>query len=994
MKKSLSLLLSLALVFGLFQSMAAAADSNLTTAQKYDELVNKGVLKGTTSGDRELERTLTRAEFATIAIAIAGLAEEKPAQATFSDVASNQWWYGAIEAAAKAELVNGTGAGKFEPRNNVTIEQVIQVAAKIVDLEPVEDAEVEGASSWAQGYIQAALDAGLIAEGLNYTADATRGQTIEVAYSAHQVLNPTEPAKVSISAKAAGVQKVAVTLDKAVDTEKATLTLQRNSSNVATKTVWAEDKKSATLELENAKIIEGDYTVTLGGISEDEIANGTASFKGENEKVVKLDFVAPSDTIAYAPKVRIQFQALNQYDEDVSLSAGSFSAYSTSPGGANVTKDANGNLYVVLKTDDSEDTSPTIIPNVSQVSVNVVNTESQMTINKVFKVGSKPYVAKVELGDVTYSNGEAYLNKSGDKAVIELIQYDQYGHRITEESGTLFNATANVVPYLAELGTPDLVDDNDDQILDVVVTLGSDAKVSGEYTVSVFGGNTASTTINVKATQYAATVELDTSVTLAAGDSGKYIGVTAYDKEGNKLSAQDIVSNYQEGHIQFTASSNLEFGAVSATLAGNADNVEGRASTQWAVVKAGEHKGKLYIAEVANTRGQANIFVNITPTSANGILFNKNFTFNIQDKRYPVGLRVTEDNAKKAIPDYTDTTTGDASSTLKLKAIDQFGDNISGAIGEIRESTRTVTYDVYVEVVSQLGGVSFSAPLGQSLDLGAVLNETALNFTAAHDAAVNDHYKVKISLRKLHWTNGAPGDVIDPAVSSFTKEMRVIDRNSRLTYEIGGIDTLFAAIDDPAMDGDADDETKSKHRRTVSISAKDGSGDKVALPAGYVTGVASSDSRIVVTDQRTDILGNRAGKTQIAITHKRADGGSQTLYKEVEVKADPISVASLSANATKQTTDLTDAATVMNLKVKDNYNTEYTGDEIADYDAVLGIRYSISDIQATNGGWVRVNHAGAITFSNQADVQSFTLTASAPNGQIAVTAVINAPAPN
>ncbi len=986
MKKSLSILLSFALVFGLFASMASAADTELTVAQKYQALVDKGVLKGNPDGDARLDANLNRAEFATIAIAISGLAPEKPATATFSDVNSKQWWYGAIEAAAKAGLVEGYN-GKFDPKANVTVEQVIKVAVQAADLKIDEKAEaVEGASAWAAPYIKAALDAGLIATGLDYKADATRGQTILVGYSVYEKLNQVEPAKASVtSAKAAGVKKVAVTLDKTVDTEKATLTLKRNAATVASKTVWAEDKKSATLELDTAKIIEGEYTVTLAGLAEDEIANASASFKAENEKVVKLEFTAPSDTLAQANKVKVQFQALNQYDENVSLAAGSFSAYASTPGGANVQKDAYGNLFVVVDTDDTN-----LIPNVSQISISVLNIDSQITINKTFKLGSKPYVAKVELGKIVYSNGEDYVSKSGDKAVIELVQYDQYGHRITDDSGSLFEASANVVPYLAEIGTPVVADDNNDQIKDVIVTLTGDAKASGEYTVTVFGGTTASTVINVKSTQYAAKVELDTSVTLAEGDSGKYIGVTAYDKDGNKLNAQDIVENYKSGHIQFTASGNIAFAsAASALLA------QQIGTTQYAIVKAGENKGKLYIPNVG-AKGLANVFVNITPTSANGIQFNQNFQFNIQAKRYPVSLKVATENAKKAIPDAT----SNAVSNLKVVAIDQYGENIKGTIGAIQESNRTVTYDVYVQTVASNPGVTFGGATGQHLNLSNILDQD-LAFTALANNTSGD-YTVKISLRKLT-SDGAT--VIDDTVSSVTQGMRIIAKNSKLTYSVGGIDTLFAAIDDPAMkdknpnDGFYD-SVGSKHARGVAISAKDGSGDAVALPDNYVVGVSSSDARIVVTDTVRNILGNKAGTAQLAVTYLQADGGSSTVYKEVTVKSDPVTVAKLESNATSERTvaqvNAWSAAHIMGLKATDNYNTAYgvefdtatpanpTNNFVVEYDKLLGIRYSVSDVQG--GGSVTVSPYGVVTISGSVD--SFTLTASAPSGKTAVTAVV------
>ncbi|MBB6638129.1 S-layer homology domain-containing protein [Cohnella thailandensis] len=187
MKKSLSLLLALAMVFGLFASMASAADTELTTAQKLQQLVDKGVLKGKPDGLPHLEDNLSRAEFATIAIAIAGIAPSTSTSSAFKDVKVGQWWTSAIQAAYEAGLVNGVGNSLFSPKANVTVESVIKVAVAIAKLTPVEGATVAGTSAWAGPYVQAAIDANLPVP-TNYKAPATRGQAIELAYAVFQGL--------------------------------------------------------------------------------------------------------------------------------------------------------------------------------------------------------------------------------------------------------------------------------------------------------------------------------------------------------------------------------------------------------------------------------------------------------------------------------------------------------------------------------------------------------------------------------------------------------------------------------------------------------------------------------------------------------------------------------------------------------------------------------------------------------------------------------------
>jgi|GEM_PF-1933623 len=184
MKKSLSLLIALAMVFGMFASMASAATNDLTTAQKYQWFVDQGVLKGDPSGNPRLDSTLTRAEFATIVASVGGLKLVNSAS-SFSDVKVKDWYFTAIQSASDAGLVNGIGAGKFGPKLNVTVEQVIKVAVTLAKIKPVDGAVVAGSSAWAGPYIQAAINAGLSVPS-NYKANATRGQTIDLSYAVYQ----------------------------------------------------------------------------------------------------------------------------------------------------------------------------------------------------------------------------------------------------------------------------------------------------------------------------------------------------------------------------------------------------------------------------------------------------------------------------------------------------------------------------------------------------------------------------------------------------------------------------------------------------------------------------------------------------------------------------------------------------------------------------------------------------------------------------------------
>jgi len=282
MKKGLSLLLAFAMVFSMFASVAFAADNNLTTEQKYQWFIDQGVLKGNPDGNPRLGDNLTRAEFATIAVAIAGL-EPKTDTETFSDVKAGQWWHGAIEAAAAAGLVDGVGGGKFDPRSNVTVEQVLKVAVRLLGLDPVENANVPGASAWAAGYVQAALDAGLITPQSDYKVAATRGQTIDIVYPTYQRLQLNVESATVLDAKTVEVKftdgsVVKVTLDQPLPAnQEQEITVKHESGK--------EFKVKVTYVVEKATKVESvtadnlrEVLVTFDGKVEKEVAEDVANY--------------------------------------------------------------------------------------------------------------------------------------------------------------------------------------------------------------------------------------------------------------------------------------------------------------------------------------------------------------------------------------------------------------------------------------------------------------------------------------------------------------------------------------------------------------------------------------------------------------------------------------------------------------------------------------------------------------------------------------------
>ncbi|OKP98460.1 Ig-like domain-containing protein [Paenibacillus sp. P46E] len=199
MKKILSVALSTAMAFSMFASVAFG-ETATTPQAKFDALAAKGVLNGYPDGQAHLEKDLTRAEFAKIVTKLFGLSEVT-GKLSYKDkgyTASN-WAVPYIEAATAANLMQGkdTVKGIFDYNGKVTVEEVAAVLFRALKLETPATTD-NSASAWAKGYAQAVINAGLVAKGTNFKANATRSLVVEAAYAVDQI--SAKPAVTSIEA--------------------------------------------------------------------------------------------------------------------------------------------------------------------------------------------------------------------------------------------------------------------------------------------------------------------------------------------------------------------------------------------------------------------------------------------------------------------------------------------------------------------------------------------------------------------------------------------------------------------------------------------------------------------------------------------------------------------------------------------------------------------------------------------------------------------------
>jgi len=196
MKKSLSLLLAITMVFSMFASVAFAqeqqAQEALDTMAKFEKLKELGIMQGHADGSAGLDENMTRAQAAVVIVTLFGLdISNLPAAATFSDVLTDHWASPYVESAAAAGIINGRGNGTFDPNGNVTLQELAVLLVlglnKSVGLEIDRNGTVSGnVKPWAQPYVATAVANGLLPAGLDYTKAATRAELVEAVYATNE----------------------------------------------------------------------------------------------------------------------------------------------------------------------------------------------------------------------------------------------------------------------------------------------------------------------------------------------------------------------------------------------------------------------------------------------------------------------------------------------------------------------------------------------------------------------------------------------------------------------------------------------------------------------------------------------------------------------------------------------------------------------------------------------------------------------------------------
>ena len=120
--------LSLSLVLPVGAAGAAASED-----QAIQTVNALGIMVGDRTGSMDLSRSVTRAEFVTMALKAMGRQIGQAASSPYPDVPWSHWAAGYVEAGVAAGLVSGYSDGRFRPSSTITLAEGVTIALRLLD---------------------------------------------------------------------------------------------------------------------------------------------------------------------------------------------------------------------------------------------------------------------------------------------------------------------------------------------------------------------------------------------------------------------------------------------------------------------------------------------------------------------------------------------------------------------------------------------------------------------------------------------------------------------------------------------------------------------------------------------------------------------------------------------------------------------------------------------------------------------------------------------
>lgn len=981
---------------------------------------------------------MTRAEFAKVIVKLLNIQENASASSVYTDLDGAGWAKGFI-GAVTPKYMEGPATGKFNPGGQVTTEELATILVRVLGLKVDADAKVEGkVSDWAKANVAAAIKAGVIKNGTDFTQATLRSALVESTYAAVPLVPVTGVASAISEAKQAGASTLSVKFNGKVDTEKAKITVKRDGTDVVVSEVkWSDDKASANVILEK-KLLDATYTVSVEGVAEKAI---TAEAKGVSEVSTKIDFVTASEILPFANKVRVEFKVVNQFGEAMNANSANLKVKVSGIDEEDYTEKLDKSA-VDLDLAAEEDNDEKYDTN-DRVTISVTDQDSQLNATKVFTIGSDQIVSKVEIGKVMDESGaEIQAVEAGDKVYLQVTAYDQYGIRVMDKETLADDVNVSGSADIdADDGkdtaadSPFNEDVDNDGYQDLRLFVEDDA-VDGEQTVTVFAASgSVSKVIKINTTDIPASVAFASSnitMTETDGEVGsddstsvlytRYVPLIVKNADGEELTKEEISK------------------AMMSEKEGGTDKLE--LDTNGAVkdaefVTSGAFQGQIKIDGVKEGSGSITVSLSDKP--------EQKATVNVKvaTSRKVEEIRLADNNGDEGINldfngDGSFSDAEQAQAEFTFKTFDQYGDEAKEDKYRDSDNKDDQAYRVRLTFTAPAGGNAtltfddtddLKAKFYATTDVASATYTTItpsvngsvyyatlnslfnkqLNLKAANSsAAVEGTYKVKVELLKENNKTG-----LFTNVDEVTKNYKVLKSTSKESYTwtaavaSGVKDTTGAYLVPNAVklsQGDiqaaatsnsqAKKESVRKYGKEIVVTAKDGA-TTVLVPHNIkdiaLSSTAYYDYVIRAGKNRGYVFG-LDDKASTVTAQFYTNKGVNTAAVALKGSNNPYSISQFTGGQSIRELAKADllagsgtTKAIWNNDLLDEivakdatYGNSFSEDEFGTYKG-LGIYYTVIDKQNTDDSLV-VNADGTYTFVGNHASGSFTIKLTAPSG--------------
>lgn len=920
MKKSLSILLSIAMAFSIFASVAMGAEANLSVEAKYEALKEAGIFTGDGADQAaNLDHNMTRAQFTAVLVRAFQLTEDAAASSVYTDLDGAGWAAGYIGAVTKAGLMNGRSATDFAPSADVTLQELATVLVRAFDLQQSVAGVTGTVDEWARGYVGAALQAGLISAKADYTVAALRADLVESAYVVYEIIQAMQQPDMAV--KATSAKTLEVTFSKAVDKDKVTFEVKNSVGNAVNTTVkgWNDANTTATLETA-INLLAGEYTVTAKGAA---AADLSEKITIEDEKIAGIQILsdtAPAVMNATNPglieKVNVFYKVVNQYGQDVTRTQSvtwqsSLGTVSSSEVGVleiNLTPEQNY-LYRV----GSEFTLFGYILGAANQSVNAT-----------LKIGEEARVQTVNVLGLYHGENKQLtvdLDNYDDFALLLEVK-DQYGNpvginklnRRVENIGgkdTTIYGQLNVFssnPYLVDVqsSNPVFVDNAGENANQIGLKLhkmntSSNINMGGVATITLspvyYSNNSATYDLTVsKAKEVASFTMSAPSTVVASGDKDVVIPYVARDDQGNEITDKATLESATKGvNIQPT---------VGSFVWGEKD---GKAELRYT---PGEYVGPAMITAIIRANGQMS-----------------QIQLNVRDEKVPAAI-----SAMTSI----DTTLAKVKNAIKgqdFTILDQYGSTISADNFFAKYALKV---EVFVPGQTVVKETYYYTTKAQEVNF--TLNQKG-NLTLKVSAVNPDESPIEKGFNNVNYTKASEKD--------FT--LRFIDWADIASFEVADIAKVYNNNESEF------DPSESK----VTVTGKTSSGTKVNIGttsngANYTInttapGIVVSGDNVKGTKDKANFAGSDVETKAIVNVTILNPNKTENLAKEVIIsRATPVVTTVTLKDVTIKAADLNGLdirglLTKAGVEIKDQYGTKQT-DKFLE-----SARVVISEVKAGSG---------------------------------------------